>query len=114
MPKTKSAASSRADRRAENRRTENRRAENARRKVQRLKAQRQRRERRRRLGIVASVCVLALGAAALAVAFWPADKSGTGAAPAGKVTAPALAPAAVLTGAPVDGIESGSMEQLAF
>lgn len=105
MPKTKSAA---------NRRTENRRDENARRKVERLKARQRRRERRHRLGIVGSAGVLALGVAALTVAFWPADKPKAVAAPTGKVTAPALAPAATLTGEPIDGIQSGSMEQLAF
>jgi len=102
MPKTKSAA---------NRRVENRRTENARRKVERLKAEQRRRARRHRLGIVSSVGVLALGVAALAVAFWPADQSSP-AASTGKPTA--LAPAAALTGEPIDGIESGSMEQLAF
>src|SRR4051795_8828722 len=99
MPKTKSAA---------NRRTENRRDENARRKVERLKARQRRRERRHRLGIVGSAGVLALGVAALTVAFWPADKPKAVAAPTGKVTAPALAPAATLTGEPIDGIQSGS------
>ncbi|MFL6114711.1 MAG: hypothetical protein ACJ786_25655 [Catenulispora sp.] len=113
MPKTKSAANRRVENRStENRRTENRRTENARRKVERLKAEQRRRTRRHRLGIVGSVSVLALGVAASAVAFWPTDTSGTAASTGGKATA--LAPAAALTGAPVDGIQSGSMEQLAF
>ncbi|GAA2021941.1 hypothetical protein GCM10009839_18930 [Catenulispora yoronensis] len=69
--------------------------------------------------MIASISVLIAGAVALAVAFLPSDKPAAAtsktatAAGAPDSTAP-LAPAGPLTGAPVDGIESGSMEQLAF
>lgn len=89
-----------------------RRAENARQKAERFRAEQRRRERNRRVMIVSSVSTFVVGAVALAVAFWP---SGSGTAKAASPAASAtLAPAGQLTGAPVDGIQSGAMEQLAF
>jgi hypothetical protein len=88
----------------------NRHAENARRKVEQLRAERRRRQR---LGIVAGACAFALGAAALAVSFWPEAKAGA-AASQDSSSPSVLAPARAQSGAPVDGIQAGSMEQLAF
>ncbi|MBS2534424.1 hypothetical protein KGQ20_16760 [Catenulispora sp. NF23] len=91
-----------------------RRAENARQKAERLRAEQRRRERNRRVMIASSVSTFVVGAVALAVAFWPSG-SGSGTAKAASPPASAtLAPAGQLTGAPVDGIQSGAMEQLAF
>lgn len=105
MTNKPSAASRRADRSAEN----------ARQRIERRRAEQRRRERRHRLGIVGGVCALVLGVGALAVGFWPADKPSAAAAGAGPAAEPSvLAPAAALSGDPVDGIESGTMEQLAF
>lgn len=93
--------------------TASRRTENARRKVERYRAGQLRRERRKRRGIVGGACALVLGATALTAAFWPTHGSG-GSAGFAPAAAPVLAPAAAQSGAPVDGIQSGSMEQLAF
>jgi hypothetical protein len=100
----------------------NRRTDNRRRKIERLKAEQRRQEQRRRAwigGSIGSVGVFIAGAVALAVALLPSDgpdkPNGAGTPTASSpASIPPLAPAAALTGAPVDGIESGSMEQLAF
>jgi hypothetical protein len=100
--------------------TPNQRPQNAQRKVERLRAERRRRDRRHRfgvIGIIGGVCAFVLGAASLTVALRPADNAG----PASSTTTSsdsraltALAGARAQSGDPVDGIQSGSMEQLAF
>ncbi|GAA1965585.1 hypothetical protein [Catenulispora subtropica] len=102
---------------ASTKRTANRRDENARRKIERLRAETRRRQRRHRFGVIGGLCAFVLGAAALTAAFWPTDEAGPSAAPAPSQNGSAptvLAPAQAQKGDPVDGIQSGSMEQLAF
>jgi hypothetical protein len=76
--------------------------------VQRAAQQRRRRRQRTLLGGSAGVALAA--ATALVVALWPTSTSSS----AGTSEPTPLAPRGAVTGSPVDGIGSGTMEQLAF